>query len=260
MERRKFLNKSASAIVSYMGTLPLISLDTEAEKQALSLKPNSVILFQGDSITEGWRSPEPPNYNFDNAGRESLEYNDSNALGSGYAFIAGSEILRAHPNKKIKIFNKGISGNKVDDLIKRWDKDCINIKPDVLSILIGVNDFWDIITGNSKDAPEKYYEDYSKLLNITVEALPQTKLIICEPFAITGTKAVNESWFPAFNVYRDAARKLAAEFNAIFIPFQSVFDKAVSKAAGSYWCYDGVHPSIPGSNLMARAWLKAVKL
>lgn len=260
MKRRKFLNKSSSAIISYMGISSVLHPDNEIENQALSLKPNSVVLFQGDSITEGWRSPQPPNYNFDNAGRGSIEYNDSNALGSGYVFIAASEILRLHPEKKIKVFNKGISGNKVDDLIKRWEKDCISIRPDVLSILIGVNDFWDRITGTSGDSVEKYYDDYSKLLHITKTALPKTKLIICEPFAIPGTKAVNENWFPAFNIYREAARKLAEEFNAVFIPFQSVFDKAVSRAAGTYWCYDGVHPSIPGANLMARAWLKAVKL
>ena len=82
--------------------------------------------------------------------------------------------------------------------------------------------------------------------------------IIGEPFAVSGIKAVDESWFPGFNDYQKAAREIAAEFGAVFIPYQSVFDKASKIAPPVYWTYDGVHPSLAGSELMAEAWSKAV--
>jgi lysophospholipase L1-like esterase len=106
---------------------------------------------------------------------------------------------------------------------------------------------------------EKYENDYRKLLARTIESLPEVKLVICEPFAVLGCSAVTEKWYPDFNNYRATAKKLAGEFDAVFIPFQAIFDEAQKHAPGKYWTGDGVHPSMAGSSLMAEAWLKAVK-
>ena len=84
-------------------------------------------------------------------------------------------------------------------------------------------------------------------------------MIIGEPFAVTGIKAVDEKWYPAFNDYRAAAREIAQSFGAVFIPYQAVFDKAQQTAPGVYWTHDGVHPTLAGARLMAHAWLEAVK-
>ena len=97
------------------------------------------------------------------------------------------------------------------------------------------------------------------MLSDTKKMFPEIQLVICEPFAVLGCKAVTEKWYPAFNEYRVSAKKLSEEFDAIFIPFQSIFDEAQKYAPGKYWTGDGVHPSLAGAQLMAKAWLMAVK-
>jgi lysophospholipase L1-like esterase len=205
-----------------------------------------VVLFQGDSITDAGRD----------RGHEN-EPNNARALGSGYAFLLACHLLAQHPADNLKIYNRGISGNKVYQLAERWDKDCIALKPSVVSILIGVNDIWHTLNGNYKGTVEIYARDYRALLERTQRELPGVKLVICEPFVLR-TGAVNEKWFPEFDLYRAAARKIATTFNAVFVPFQSMFDAAAKEAAPPYWAADGVHPTLAGSYRMARAWLDAV--
>ena len=164
-----------------------------------------------------------------------------------------------HAGKDLKVYNKGISGNKVYQLAERWDADCLELQPKVLSILIGVNDFWHTLTGGYKGTVETYRNDLKTLLDRTKQKLPGLQLIIGEPFAVTGVKAVDEKWYPAFNDYRQAAREIADAYQAVFIPYQKIFDKAQKTAPGAYWTGDGVHPTLAGAKLMAQAWLEAVK-
>ena len=211
-----------------------------------SLKYSNVILFQGDSITDAGRN------------REVKDPNSQNALGGGYAFLAAADLLNKFPVKDLKIYNKGISGNKVYQLAERWQIDCLDLKPAVLSILIGVNDYWHKHNGNYDGTVEIYEKDFRALLKRTKEALPETKLVICEPFAVLGCKAVDGTWFPEFDRYRVAARKLASEFDTVFIPYHDIFAKASKVAPPTYWTADGVHPSVAGAKLMADAWSKYV--
>jgi lysophospholipase L1-like esterase len=125
--------------------------------------------------------------------------------------------------------------------------------------LIGVNDFWHTKTGGYKGTVKIYENDYHALLQRTLAVLPGVKLIIGEPFAVTGVKAVDSSWYPEFDKYREAAEKLANEYNAVFIPYQKLFDEAQKSAPGVYWTHDGVHASLAGAHLMANAWLQAVR-
>src|SRR5690606_33242335 len=129
------------------------------------------------------------------------------------------------------------------------------LKPTVLSILIGVNDFWHMLNGKYSGTIETYRKDYQALLQRTKDALPDVKLIIGEPFAVLGAKTVNNEWFPRFDAYRQAARELADKFGAAFIPYQSIFEKATRVAPAPYWTGDGVHPSLAGAQLMAEAVL-----
>jgi lysophospholipase L1-like esterase len=158
----------------------------------------------------------------------------------------------------LTIYNRGISGNKVYQLAERWDKDCLDLQPDVLSILIGVNDYWHKRNGNYDGTPEIYENDYRKLLTRTREALPEVKLVICQPFILTNTSAVDESWVKPFSAYQETAAKIAQEYHAVWVPFQEAFDKAIDQAPASYWAGDGVHPSMAGAQLMAEAWLEAI--
>ncbi len=206
----------------------------------------TVILFQGDSITDAGRDRS----------REK-NANDARALGSGYAYFATAQLLAEHPVANLQIYNRGISGNKVFQLAERWDADCVALRPDVVSILIGVNDIWHRLNGQYDGTVEVYEKDYRALLERTRKALPQARLVVCEPFVLR-CGAVNGKWFPDFDGYRAAAGKVAKKFDAVFVPFQSMFDKACEKAPPAHWAGDGVHPTMAGACLMARTWVEAV--
>ena len=246
--RRGFLKKAALGSLLTIGVPEIVTAAMAAAKpKKLALKRDNVILFQGDSITDARRK------------RDDKEFNSPAALGTGYAFMAASELLLQHPDKNLKIYNKGISGNKVYQLAERWDADCLDLQPDVLSILIGVNDFWHTLTNNYTGTVQTYEADLRQLLDRTRQKLPDVKLVMGEPFAVTGIKAVDAKWFPAFTAYQQAASAIAASYGAVLIPYQSIFDKAQQAAPGVYWTYDGVHPSLAGARLMAQAWVETIK-
>ncbi|MBP8959405.1 MAG: SGNH/GDSL hydrolase family protein [Bacteroidales bacterium] len=246
--RRNFIKKAVAG--SFMATcIPEILSATMAEirPKKVQLKKGDVILFQGDSITDAGRN------------KQNEGFNNPSSLGSGYVFLAGADLLERYATLDLKIYNRGISGNKVFQLAERWDKDCLEIKPSVLSILIGVNDIWHTLNGNYNGTVEKYRNDYDELLQRTKNALPDVKLIICEPFAVPGVKAVNEKWYPEFYDYQRTAKEIAYKYNAVFVPFQKTYDEAQKRAPGSYWTGDGVHPSIAGAQLMAKTWLEFIQ-
>jgi len=248
--RRNFLKQAAAgsfAAISLPGIVSAAMSEVSGGNAKIKLSKGSVILFQGDSITDAGRN------------REDNSFNNPGALGSGYVMFAAGELLNDYTSLDLKIYNKGISGNKVYQLAERWDKDCLDIKPDVLSILIGVNDFWHKLNGTYNGTVDIYRNDFISLMERTRKALPNVRLIVCEPFAITGVKAVDARWFPDFYGYQKAAREIADKFGATFIPFQKVFDEAQKKAPGSYWTGDGVHASLAGAALMAEAWMEAIK-
>jgi lysophospholipase L1-like esterase len=248
--RRNFL-KSTSLASAGLLTIPQIvsaAFTGEAvKKKRVTINKDDIILFQGDSITDAGRK------------KDDAASNAAGALGSGYAMIATSDLLFKYADKNLKIYNRGISGNKVYQLAERWDKDCLDLKPNVLSILIGVNDFWHKVLGRYDGTIETYRKDFKALLDRTKQKLPDVKFIIGEPYAVIGIKAVDEKWYPEFNDYRAAAKEIAESYDAVFIPYQAVYDKAQKEAPGVYWTADGVHPTLAGANLMAHAWMEAVR-
>jgi lysophospholipase L1-like esterase len=252
INRRNFLRNAAATTVGLAAIPEILSAampPAEKKQKSIlsSLKPESVILFQGDSITDAGRT------------KEKQAPNSTACFGSGYALLAAAYLLNTCADQNYTIYNRGISGNKVYQLADRWQRDCFDLNPKVLSILIGVNDFWHKLNGKYDGTVEKYETDYRQLLTLTSKMLPDARLIIGEPFAVKGCSAVDENWFPEFDSYRASAKKLAEEFNAVFIPYQAIFDQAQLYAPGKYWTGDGVHPSMAGASLMAEAWLKAVK-
>ncbi|MVN89632.1 SGNH/GDSL hydrolase family protein [Mucilaginibacter aquatilis] len=248
--RRKFITGSTMAAVASLSIPDIVSAAVKTDNNApkkISLDNNDVILFQGDSITDAGRN------------RTNITPNTTGMFGNGYANLAAADLLLNNPGKNLQIWDRGISGNKVYQMAERWDADCLQIKPNVLSIMIGVNDFWHTLTNGYTGTIETYRTDYKKLLDRTKQALPDVKLIIGEPFAVLGVKSVTDKWYPKFDEYRAVAKEIAQEYNAPFIPYQSVFNEALKQAPGSYWTGDGVHPSVAGAALMAKAWLKVVK-
>lgn len=250
LSRRNFLFKSAAGAAALASIPTIVSATIPGggeKKNNFSLFGNgNTVLFQGDSITDAGRD------------KEKELPNNPRSFGQGYAFLAASALLNALPEKQLTIYNRGISGNKVYQLAERWQKDCLDLKPDVLSILIGVNDYWHMRNGKYDGTVEVYENDYRKLLQQTKEKLPGVKLVICQPFAVVNTSAVDETWVEPIKGYQAVAKKLSNEFNTLWVPFQDVFDEAVKHAPATYWTGDGVHPAMPGAQLMAEAWLKVV--
>ncbi|MDN5287766.1 MAG: lysophospholipase [Mucilaginibacter sp.] len=246
--RRNFIKIASVGTLAVVGIPQIVSAALATEKSSSKLKFNNgdIILFQGDSITQWGRD------------LNITEPNTTKALGSGYTLITASKLLLDHPEKDLKIYNKGISGNKVYQLAERWDADCLGLKPNILSIHVGVNDFWHTLTNSYTGTIDTYIADYKKLLDRTKQALPDVKLVICEPFASKGVRAVDDKWYPTFDLFRKAAHDLATEYEAIFVPYQTAFDKAIQSTPAAYWSMDGVHPSVAGEALMAQTWLKAV--
>jgi lysophospholipase L1-like esterase len=246
--RRSFIKNTAIGALASM-SIPAIASAAfaEAKGKKISLNANDIVLFQGDSITDSSRD------------KRQTAANNPACMGSGYALIAGSELLQHNPDKALQIYNKAISGDKVYQLADRWDEECLKLKPNVLSILIGVNDYWAVKKHGYTGTIETYRNDLKKLLDRTKQALPDVKLIIGEPYAVIGVKEVDQSWFPKFDEFRVAARELADQFDAGFIPYQAIYNKAIKSAPGAYWTLDGVHPNLAGIGLMAHAWLEAVK-
>jgi len=212
-----------------------------------SLKKGDVVLFQGDSITDARRNR-----------KSASRYNDASGLGDGYPALIAGGLLRDHASLGLKVFNRGISGNKVPDLQQRWQKDCLDLKPALLSILIGVNDIWHKMAGRYDGTVEDYRTGFTALLAQTRKALPKTTFVICEPFALR-CGAVKDEWYPEFDRRRAVAKEVAHAAGALWVPFQTMFDKAI--AAGTkpeYWARDGVHPTLAGHSLMAKTWRDVV--
>jgi len=243
MKRRSFM-KSVGASGLIAG-LPVSS--AIADEKKLELKQGDVILFQGDSITD--------------AGRQKKDPVANDGLGRGYPNVIAKSLLEDYANLGLQIHNRGISGNKVPDLDRRWQADCIDIKPRVLSILIGVNDIWHALNGRYDGTPETYGDGFAALLKRTKEALPETLIVVCEPFVLmSGTVKDNESkWFPEFDQRRKFAKQVATDAGTVWVPFQTMFDEAVAQGTEpSVLAGDGVHPSAAGHELMAKTWRQVV--
>lgn len=202
------------------------------------------ILFQGDSITDADRSRE-----------------DSTRLGRGYPLLVEAALGLEEPDKH-EFINRGISGNRIVDLYARIKCDIINLKPDVMSILIGVNDVWHEI-GESPNgvSADKFFKIYSMLIEEIKEALPSIKIMILEPFVLEACSTTEHWEFFKTEVSKraEAARKIAEKYSLPFIPLQAGFDELAKKAPNSYWLGDGVHPTAKGHEFIKSQWLKAFK-
>lgn len=196
------------------------------------------ILFQGDSITDAGRSRQDPHI-----------------LGSGYANYAAELIKEEYPEIEFEFINLGISGNKAEDLLARWEIDAIEIQPDIISILIGINDTWHR-AGNQDWMDNDYFEDcYRKILQMLKDKT-NAKIIMLEQFLLY----VPDKEF--FHVDLDPkiqiVRKLAREYADVFVPLDGLFTAASVDEEPTFWAADGVHPSAEGAQFIAAHYLDAI--
>ncbi|MEM6365183.1 MAG: SGNH/GDSL hydrolase family protein [Planctomycetota bacterium] len=238
MKRRHFLTTAASASATVcLSPSPVFA----AEKMTLS--KGDVILFQGDSITDAGRKRKPATANKE--------------LGRGYPNMIAKGLLDDYANLNLQIHNRGISGNKVPDLDERWQADCIDLQPRLLSILIGVNDLWHRLNGRYDGTAETYRDGFADLIERTRAALPKTKIVIGEPFVLmAGTVKENkEKWSGEFDLRRQYAAQVARDADAVWVPFQTMFNEAVASGTKpEKLAADGVHPTPKGHQMMAKTW------
>lgn len=194
------------------------------------IEDNSVILFQGDSITDCGRSREDPEN-----------------LGNGYVSIIKTMLSDKFSQHNLKFLNRGISGDKIKDLAIRWEKDCIDLKPDLISILIGINDT--LIT-----SARHFEEEYRVLLNRTLKEL-NPKIILCEPFLLLYNSNIYRN---DLNPKLEIVHKLATEFEAVLIPLDKIFHDSCRFHPLEYWAPDRVHPTLEGHSLIAKSWFEYI--
>ena len=198
------------------------------------------ILFQGDSITD--------------AGRDKRNYHD---MGNGYPKFAAQHIREAFPNADIELINLGISGNRTDQLFDRMYPDVVDLQPDIISILIGINDIWHRHGSNRiETTDEQVAANYRAILS-RIKAQTNAKILILAPFLLDNEE--KESWRPELERILPIIRSLAEEFADAYIPLDELFAKALpNQPEPQYYSADGVHPNQNGSAFIGKHYFDAI--
>ncbi len=201
------------------------------------IETNDRILFTGDSITDCGRDRQKPE-----------------SLGFGYAALAAAHLQARLASPELKIFNRGISGNRAGDLLNRFDADLLALQPTVVSILIGINDTWRRYDNNDPTDAKTFEQNYRLLLE-KIKMNLKARIVLLEPFLLH-VPADRYAWREDLNPKIDVTRKLAIEFGAELLPLDGLFAQAATLAPAAYWAEDGVHPSAAGHALIAETWLE----
>jgi lysophospholipase L1-like esterase len=214
------------------------------------INDGSTWVMIGDSITDAGRSEKG----------EPTPWSPQSGWGHGYANLVASHIEAIHPEKNIRVINRGISGNTVLDLKSRWQQDVLDLNPDVLSVFIGVNDVWrqcDVpLQLESHVTEELYRETYRGLLEQIAPKLQ--KLILIKPFIIENHK--EDMMKMKIDRYGDMVSELAKEFNALLVSPQDAIDAYLEHRHSSALAWDRIHPNTTGHLLIARSLMKVLGL
>ena len=254
MMRREFIARgltttsvlACQGISSLWGADHTSTLFNERNSNLPKFENGARLLFQGDSITDmKW-------------GRNQKDRN--HYLGHSYVFLLASRLGLDMADANLEFFNRGVSGNKVSDLRKRWQKDAIEMNPDWLTVLIGVND---VSQGRGQPVDlKKWEQDYRHILNQSRRANPKLNIILMDPFVLRMTRLNSDDhwkyWRGEIDKLGKIVVRLAKDFNAIHVETQKIFDQAASQVSPGNWIWDGVHPLPQGHELIARNWLQAV--
>ena len=257
MNRRNFLTRGGIGLAST--TLPPFAKAKQASSDSYNPKVKDYpkpdfpvgtrLLFQGDSITDmKW-------------GRNESDRN--HYLGHSYVFLIAARLGMDMPEAKLEFFNRGISGHKVSDLKARWQKDAIDMKPDLLSILVGTNDVgMGIRHPNKAVSPVDFERDYRHILEASLKANPKLRIVLLDPFILQTGRLKNQQAYTFRRKETDKMRvvvtKLAKDYQTAHLHTQELFDQAASEAGAENWIWDGIHPLPQGHELIARHWLDRV--
>jgi len=236
------MTAGAKAAESRVGASGVAGYDYRLPK----IKRGATLLFQGDSITDmKW-------------GRNQRDRN--HYLGHSYVYLIAARLHTDMPEAKLHFLNRGVSGNTVPDLLARWQKDALDLKPDVLSILIGVNDVGRAMRSKKEADVDAYESGYRSLLEQSRKANPELKIVLLEPFVLPLSKGTpgRPGWREQIDRLRPVVAKLASQYEAVLIKTQDIFDAAARRVDPSHWIWDGVHPLPQGHELIARNWIETV--
>jgi lysophospholipase L1-like esterase len=224
----------------YLLSLTLVfAMQASAADPVPVFGPGTRILFQGDSITALGRG---------------MTADPNHILGHSYVFLIAAKYGAMLPQRNLVFINSAIGGNKLADMAARWQADTLDLKPDLLSILIGINDV-------GHDIPFEQFEPaYDKILAASVAANPKLRIVLGEPFTLPVGKRKDdwEHWHAEVQKRQQVVAKLAVKYHSALVQYQRVFDDACRRAPAEYWIWDAVHPTYSGHQLMADEWVRTV--
>ncbi len=230
---------------TFLCSLPLLAAvsaftTVRAADSLPAFHQNDVIVFQGDSITDGGRSRSGDDHN--------------HTMGQDYVYMISGQLGAQLPERHLAFLNRGVGSEKLGDMAARWQADVIALKPTIVSILIGIND------SQAHTPMADFEQTYDKLLAGTVAALPSARLVLCAPFTLPVGNFKNNlnGWQADVRQRAQIVEKLAAKYHAPVVRFQPILDAACAKAPAQYWLWDGIHPDYQGHYLLAQEWIRTV--
>lgn len=236
----------------------------------IKLNKKDTVVFIGDSITHGGRG---------------LCMDLNHIMGHGYAEMVCARLAADNLENMPKFINKGISGQTTQDIAARWDEDVIKYRPNVVSLLTGINDIMRNLNAPVEEFVKKYLDTVEMLIKKTKDALPDVKIILCEPFYldsrtegdpyedipsakceadfifgnINTTDEIVKNYYERIAPMQKGLPIIAEKYGLTYVPFQDIFDEWAKKVAPSYLIWDNVHPTMAGHRLMADRWLETVE-
>ncbi len=209
------------------------------------LAPDRKIVFVGDSITDCGRTRPVGEGLF-------------NALGNGYVSFIEAFLGATKPELKLRVVNMGCGGNTVRDLEARWKTDVLDLKPQYVSCMIGINDVWRQFDSPLQKeihvGPEEYRDTLSRLIAQTTPHVEN--VLVASPFYIEPNK--HDAMRARMDEYGAYAREVAIEHGAIWVDVQAAFDAVLKHVHPNSLAWDRVHPNGTGHAIITRAFLKAV--
>lgn len=225
------------------------------------------VLFMGDSVTDG---------GWGNSGGKAMPSDRRNLwdmnhiYGHSYMMLCASELESRHPERGYVFMNRAIGGDDIPRLEARWQKDVIDNRPDVLSLLEGTNDVhYYLKSPDSSFDVDGWEHRYRALLDKTCQGNHNIKLVLCTPFVAKVGKIGNRADFPErqrlINEMARRIRLMCKDYGATLVDFNKLFAKLTTAPYqgardASFWCWDGIHATPAAYRRMADLWLKKVKL
>lgn len=209
------------------------------------IPPNSKLVMIGDSITDSERARPDGEGLFD-------------ALGKGYVSLVDGLLTARYPARRIRVVNKGLGGNTVRDLRDRWQTDVLDLKPDWLSICIGINDVWRQFDSPLQTERHVLLDEYAHTLEELVQSTRPTLkgLVLMTPYLIEPNRT--DAMRAMMDEYGATVRQLAEKYQALLVDTQAAFDVVLKDLHPMALAWDRVHPNRTGHTVLARAFLQTI--